>query len=812
MLTGHGSRPADPGSAVRPGADGGTRSGPPAGGSVRSGTGGVGWATAGTAPARPAEGPATWSLAALTLASAAGLFRVFNGPSWIWPVLTTVAVTHLVLWAMRRWRTGALVALPVALATMILMVIWTVFGSTTDLGFPGWHTWTSLVDSLKGLGHEFSATVAPVQPDRAFETLAAGGAGLLAVLGDWAAFRWRSPLLAILGGVAAFVACSTAGEGSGRAWVVGAEVLAACVFLLVYRCSAARREVWFAGVRSGEVRWTVTGGAVLGAAALVASVALAPALATRDGLGALGWRAGPGGGGERVVPNPVVSLQTRLIKLSNTPVFVVDSTQPSYWRLTSLDTFNGTTWTATGAYRDFRSRLPGVGKSGPGTRPVRATFQIQQLDSVWLPEQLNPVAVEGVSKVAFDPMSGSLIASSSTSNGLAYTVDSVQYLNTLTPAALNAAPPVRDSAAISADLEVPAVVDGAITQLALELTAGQATEYGKALAIQNYLRSPQFRYKLQPVSDGFGSQALYNFLFLTRQGYCQQFAGAFAVLARAAGIPTRLAVGFATGTPMPAGGFQVYDRDAHTWPEVYFGPGFGWLPFEPTPGFAVPGTSRYSGIPSPSGGTAVPVPTTVPAGSNLTPPSIQKSATPTTSRGSATTLAPGAGGARSGLPGWLGVLVIIPALGVLWAAGNVGLRTALRRRRRRRAERAGPGAVILDLWQDICSELSWVGIGRSPAETDDEFARRATADLHRRVIGGPARREERITGLSTLAGLARRATFAPAVPEDLVDRAGVSAAQVRQLLHDHTTRTERVRRCLSLPPGRWAQLTGPLRR
>lgn len=777
---------------------------------------------------QPAEGPATWALLGVTVASAAGLFRLFAGAGWIWPVFSTIGVTHLAAWAMRRWRVSPALAAPVGLGVVVVMVIWTVYGSTTLFGIPGPATWDGVTRSLGSLGNAFASSVAPVAAMRSFESLAAAGAGVAALLADWVAFRWRSPLVAVTPGLAAFVGCSTAGRGSGRAEVVGAEVATICVFLAIERMSSLPGKVWFGGRRSGSWTWAVRAGALTAGAALLASVSLSPALSRRDGVGALGWRVGSGGGagGERIVPNPIVSLRTRLVQFANTPVFTVDSTQPSYWRLTSLDNFNGSTWTATGSYRSFSTKLPGLSSTPPGTRTVRATFQIQQLDSVWLPEQPNPVDVQGVRHVTYDPTSGSLLSSSATSNGLSYSVTSLQYLDTLSPAALEAAPPVGNSPALATDLALPAMVDGPITALAAQLTAGKRTEYDKALAIQDYLRSPVFTYTLNPPSDGTDASALYDFLFVTRTGYCQQFAGAYAVLARAVGLPTRLAVGFATGEPIPGGGYQVYDRDAHTWPEVYFGPRYGWLPFEPTPGFSAPGTSGYTGTQTSTGPAPVTVPTTVAAGSSSGATPVKKNFATTTTAGSASTSPQEALGAKGGsLPVWLLVLITLPAALVLWASLNVGLRRALRRRRQRRASAAGPGAAIMQLWAEVCAELAWAGLEQGSVETDDEFARRAAATLLRRGVADDGRPRtapvapwpptDASTGgpspLGELAGLARHAAFAPTVPEDALGRAGHAATSVINALRGSMTPADRVRRLLSLPPGRWGSLTRVLR-
>ena len=85
------------------------------------------------------------------------------------------------------------------------------------------------------------------------------------------------------------------------------------------------------------------------------------------------------------------------------------------------------------------------------------------------------------------------------------------------------------------------------------------------------------------------------FLSESRQGYCTYFATAFALLARAAGIPARYVEGFLVPTQDTAlygreGELLVYSSMAHAWSEVYF-EGIGWIPFEPTPGY---GGLRYT--------------------------------------------------------------------------------------------------------------------------------------------------------------------------------------------------------------------------
>ena len=79
------------------------------------------------------------------------------------------------------------------------------------------------------------------------------------------------------------------------------------------------------------------------------------------------------------------------------------------------------------------------------------------------------------------------------------------------------------------------------------------------------------------------SRTLDGFLFDAKQGYCQQFSGAMALLLRMAGIPARVVTGFSTGaTDTKTGEYIVRDFDAHSWVEAYY-PGWGWLTFDPTP-------------------------------------------------------------------------------------------------------------------------------------------------------------------------------------------------------------------------------------
>ena len=734
------------------------------------------------ASAPDAYSAATLALLALTVVSAAGLVRVFTGHHWVGPIVVTAVGVHAVCWATRRGRLPQLVALVLALAALWVLAGWTVLGSSTAFGIPGTRTASHLWAALRQAHTDFAAAVTPVPATTGFTLVAVLGTGAIAILGDWAAFRWRSALYGAAPPFAYFVACCALGQGAGREWAVTAEVAALLVYMLAHRATVGRADqAWFGNYRAGTARWAVTAGCAAAALSLLTAVLVTPAVGKSEGRGILGWRSGVGsaGSGPRQVPNPVVDLHTRLLVLTDVPVFTVQSPVPSYWRLTSLDTFTGQDWISTNSYRGFGARLPGAQAVPVGTRVVRQQFVVQRLDSVWLPNAFTPLAVNGVKNVSYDPTSGSLITSHQTSDGLAYSVDSYQYLSSLDPAQVRSAPPLALNSTLRRYLQLPNSIPASVYALARSITAGQTTEYGKALALQNYFLGPKFTYSLDPPDNGYGIQSLTNFLFSTRTGFCQQFAGSYAVLARAIGLPTRLAVGFATGNDLGNGNYQVLNADAHTWPEVYFGPRLGWLPFEPTKSFSNPLSKGYAPPSTTDAGSGVvkPGPTdpvVKPGPSTATGPSGQRN-TPTTAVAGAS-VAPRSGGGH-GAAVWLTLLLVLLATAA-WAVLVIAFRRARWQVRRWRA-RHDPGSVVLAHWADVGELLNWWGACRATGETDGEFAGRAAGLLGRR-LHEPA--PWLPGGIVRLAGLATEAAFAPAVAAQRADEAGVVAHEIRQRL------------------------------
>jgi hypothetical protein len=121
-----------------------------------------------------------------------------------------------------------------------------------------------------------------------------------------------------------------------------------------------------------------------------------------------------------------------------------------------------------------------------------------------------------------------------------------------------------------------------IHDLAVQVTAGKTTQYDQVQAIETYLRS-NYTYTLAPPIPPAGADPIDYFLFTSKEGYCEYFATAMGDMVRSLGIPVRLVNGYGAGNyDDRIKAYVIRESDAHTWVESYF-PGYGWIPFEPTP-------------------------------------------------------------------------------------------------------------------------------------------------------------------------------------------------------------------------------------
>lgn len=129
-------------------------------------------------------------------------------------------------------------------------------------------------------------------------------------------------------------------------------------------------------------------------------------------------------------------------------------------------------------------------------------------------------------------------------------------------------------------LDLPSDLAPQVGELARQVTAGAATPYDQAVAIEQYLRG--FTYNDQIAAPPPGVNGVNYFLFDVQEGYCDYYASSFAMMARTLGIPARVSAGYSQGEYLPeANVYRVREYNGHSWPELFF-PGYGWIEFEPT--------------------------------------------------------------------------------------------------------------------------------------------------------------------------------------------------------------------------------------
>src|SRR2546429_2014914 len=240
-----------------------------------------------------------------------------------------------------------------------------------------------------------------------------------------------------------------------------------------------------------------------------------------------------------------------------------------------------------------------------------------------------------------------------------------------------------------------------------------------ARALESFFLDPAqgFHYSLDVdlTSDAQSQNAISQFL-QSRTGFCVQFASSFTAMARAVGLPARVAVGYTPGRyDSISGVYRVTSEEAHAWGEVWLA-GVGWTRFEPTPNSDLPGGTRgVARLTAPSSpATAAPA-TSTPVGSAPTTPA---SAPAPRNTAQVDINAPGSGGGKGGFTfDWKIVMALIA--GAL--AGAVGVAGAIvfakRRRRRRRRDDPDPAGAITGAWEEGLDRLREAGVERQPART-----------------------------------------------------------------------------------------------
>jgi transglutaminase-like putative cysteine protease len=333
-------------------------------------------------------------------------------------------------------------------------------------------------------------------------------------------------------------------------------------------------------VGAAPVVWRAA--ALIGVPTVVGTLVLGALLPTLS-LPGVGFGNGAGGNGPLQLTDPSLDLRRNLNQPQNKVVLTYKTDEPGglYLRLASLPQFNASGWSAVQIRLNAGNQLPrppGVTDSSQDEHDT--SIQVRDFRSQYLPLPYAPTSFEAPGDWRYDANSLTVVDGDENADSLANLSYRVQHVD-VAPAGdglADAAAGTPFDASITSD--IPEDLPEDLIRLSQQVVRGATSPADKAAAIQAYLRSSNFSYDVRPL-PGNGYRALENFLLRDRRGYCEQFATAMAMMARVAGIPSRVSVGFLPGK-RDGDTWQVSIRDMHAWPELYFS-GYGWVRFEPTP-------------------------------------------------------------------------------------------------------------------------------------------------------------------------------------------------------------------------------------
>ncbi len=708
-----------------------------------------------------------------------------DGLPWEIVVLAAAMLGGAITWAVIAYRLDWRLAVVINLLALTVTVVRIAVPDTTWFVLPTLDSFSELWVELGYARDVIRTGVAPVIPLSGVVAVLAAvfwAIGALVVFG----LQTDRPYLAVLTPLVAYLQFATMDRGPGGGWL-GSFLLMLGGALLAVAFDRRRRGT---GVLTSPTTRLAVMRSVpsLAVTTLLATVVVAVvgtnALAQfvpRSGY--LEWRTQSGLTGDyygSVSYNPFVGIHQGLVSQTNTPVFVAGvegAVAPDrlYWRLITLETFNGIQWfsdepemSRPGENDTFED--PGQVFRGP-TDEITQDIVILALQMDWIPAVYAPATVTAPNRSVERGIrvkdDASLRFDALSYRGMNYSVTSqvpdpdLAVLGAgsdgeLSPVFAGAAedgaydpedavevPEPMDLPDPDRYLDLPDGIDPGVATLARTQTRGLTTDFERGLALEAYFRTPgQFRYSID-IEPGLRANDVGSWLLdpespSYRTGYCEQFATAMAVMARELGIPSRVVLGFTPGTLLEDGRVVVRDRNAHAWVELWM-PTQGWVRFDPTPrgDRANPATTAdlpfdveaYLDVPEPerlsfddfaTGRPILPfleddlsgIPQFVGTGGDE----------PITDRS---------------FPGWL----FLAGLGLLALFGSIpGIKWLRRRLRMKRLANGDISAA----WREITDRLTDLGRAPEPAATPLEYAAGTDrsmiplADVYGRHVYGPA--------------------------------------------------------------------------
>ncbi len=527
------------------------------------------------------------ALLALGAVTGASFGRVFIGT---WPAvrLAVAGLAAVGLAALLARRHLALSLLGSA-AGLVLALGVLAFPRTTWAGIPTDDTIGAIIRAMQRVGERASAEVAPAPPLASLMAASVIAVWASATASHALAIRARSAVLPLFPPAAllAFAGVVT-DEGPRPGYVVA---FLAVAFAVLFGGALLRLRSWgpsLSGRAGGDgARWA----RMLGLAALGVALVVPGVLPGLEGGPVLRLNRPDA----RVTISPIVDIRPSLLQRPPADLFTVQTDTAAYWRLVTLDRFDGRLWSPSDAEARDGDAVDTPFDTLSGVRPIQATriehtVEIGELSSPWLPAAYRPtsVAMEGID-ARWDPEAGMLVAEDELEPAFRYRV--ISFSPEPSPERLDRLDP-RDTGPRLTGL--PLRTPERVYAIAANLTEDAETPFGKLLAIQDHLR--EFTYD-ERAPAGHGIDDLLFFLEKSRRGYCEQFAGSMAVLARALGYPARVALGFQAGDPDRTGRYRITTGDVHVWPEILF-PQYGWVAFEPTPTRTNPTADYLTEVPA----------------------------------------------------------------------------------------------------------------------------------------------------------------------------------------------------------------------
>lgn len=625
----------------------------------------------------------TMLLCTASLLGLGGLTLIIDFDSWLSTVVVIVAAVALVIVVVRTRSRSPWIPTAAGAVAALMFLLWAYAlrpdGSHHLLPTPG--GLTDLGAALSQGVHHANVSVIPVTATPGFAALICASVVALFLVVEHLAVSW---------GLTA-----TAGIVLVLPWLPAAILqhsVSIGLLLAVIACWVAAMVI--TRRRSSRERAQGVVGAALAAGVVVCLALLVAPLA----VGAPGWGIFPRfdspfaiGGATRL--NLSLDLRQSLTTRSTNTVMVYASSgaAPDTLRLYTLSDFDGHSWARAAPSTVSVPATDGVlwptaVDDWAGRTRERLDIQIRSLAEANLPLPSAPRTVDIGPSWEYFPTRDEVTSQTQSTKDLTYSVvTDLGYHDQESLVAAQAA--IDDDADAAVDARylaiAPAIDLERMRTVAQDVTAQASSRYDQALALQQYLRDPMnFRYDTTVTPNG--SDSISEFLD-SGEGFCVQFASTMVVLARALGIPARLAVGFLGGEATPDSTYVVRGSDAHAWPELYFADS-GWVRFEPTPAvqtgaapaYAVPATTPTV----PSGivpGNRAPIPR-----DEVTSPAVNRPSSGEEQRGYTPTVG-----------WWAGAGILVMALGaalVVWW--------------RRRTRSSQPTTAAEQAWRLLANRLA----------------------------------------------------------------------------------------------------------